>query len=180
MAKGLKYSLGLRALKKITGTSEIQRRFRKFEEVTEVLMAWDEAQLETDKKAIDKFVAFMEKHGKHVVKVIYFHKRKKDKIPPAPDDDTLHFSKLDFNALGLPKTTQVKKLMAQPYHYFINLNLDGRLPLKSIAGFSNAECRIGFNKDKAQQFYDLMLGNPDKPVIENYIKDLEYYLQKIG
>lgn len=180
MAKGLRYSLGIRALKKLVNQKEQTRRFPPFAEVKEVLVAWDEAQLDTDKKAIETFVQFWEKHNKHVVKVVYFHKRKQQNIPSAPDENTLHLSKLDFNAFGMPKTVHVKKVMSLPFDYFINLNMDGRLPLKSLAGFTKSACRIGYNRKKALDFYDLILGNPDDSSIEHFVKDLEYYLQKIG
>jgi len=29
-------------------------------------------------------------------------------------------------------------------------------------------------------FYDLILGNPEKPVMKSFVTDLEFYLQKIG
>lgn len=180
MAKGLKYNIGIRAIKKLISQKEQVRRFPPFAEVKEVLLTWDEAQIETDQAAINKFINFWEKHNIHVVQVIYFHKRKKDNIPPAPNDNTLHLSKLDFNAFGVPKTVQVKKLMALQFDYFINLNMDGRLPLKSIVGFSKSACRIGYNRQKVLEFYDMVLGNPDDNSISNYIRDLEYYIQKIG
>jgi len=180
LAKGIKYNIGIRALKKLINLKEQVRRFPLFNEVKEVLLAWDEGQLESDKNSIEKFIRFWKKNNIHIVKVIYFHKRKKDNIPPAPDENTLHLSRLDFNAFGMPKTVQVKKVMALQFDYFINLNMDGRLPLKSIAGFSKSACRIGYNRTKAIEFYDLLLGNPDNESMEQYIKDLEYYLQKIG
>lgn len=180
MAKGLKYNIGVRRLRKLITLDEKKRRFPPFDEVKEVLLAWDENQSESDKPFIDKFIRFLESHGKRTTKVVYFHKRKKDKIPAAPDESYTHLSKLDFNPFGMPKTPAVKKLMAQPFHYFINLNMDGRLPLKSLTGFSNAQCRIGFNRNRVLDFYDLLLGNPDNPVMEAFVKDLEYYLQKIG
>lgn len=180
MAKGLKYSLGVRALTKRLSLTQRARKFAAFADVKEVLLAWDEAQQDTDQKYINQFVGFLEKHNKHVVKVIYFHKRKKENIPAPPDSDTLHLSKLDFNAFGMPKTTQVKQIMTRPFDYFINLNMDGRLPLKSITGFSKSACRIGCNRTKSINFYDLILGKPDDESIQNFIKDLEFYLQKIG
>jgi hypothetical protein len=180
MAKGLKYNLGLRTLKKLLRQKDQVRRFPPFAEVKEVVLAWDEAQIETDQKSIDQFIAFWKKNKAHVIKVIYYHTRKKDKIPAAPDENTLHLSRLDFNPFGMPKTLQVKKLMSQSYDYFINLNMDGRLPLKSIAGFSKSACRIGYNRKKAIEFYDLLLGNPDDNSCEKFISDLQYYLQKIG
>jgi hypothetical protein len=180
MAKGLRYNLGVKALIKLINQKEQVRRFPPFAEVKEVLLAWDEGQLEADKDAINTFIAFLEQHGKHVVKVIYFHKRKQNKIPAAPDENTLHLSKLDFNAFGMPKTLQVKKVMSLQFDYFINLNMDGRLPLKSLAGFTKSACRIGYNRKKAVDFYDLILGNPDDSHMELFVRDLEYYLQKIG
>jgi hypothetical protein len=70
--------------------------------------------------------------------------------------------------------------MSQPFDLFINMNLDGRLPLKSLAGFTKSACRIGYNRSKAMPFYDLILGNPEKPVMKSFVTDLEFYLQKIG
>ena len=180
MAMGIKYNLGVRALKKLVNQQEQARRFPPFSEVKEVLLAWDEAQVESDAKEIQRFVKFLENSGKIVVKVVYFHKRKKENIPMPTDNSTLHLSKLDFNLIGMPKTVQVKKVMSQPFDLFINMNLDGRLPLKSLAGFTKSACRIGYNRSKAMPFYDLILGNPEKPVMKSFVTDLEFYLQKIG
>ena len=180
MAKGLKYNIGIRALKKLSGKKTRERSFLPFDEVKEVLVTWDELQNETDLEHIQKFIKFLGKNGKHVVSVVYYHKRKLDKIPAPADDDTYHLSRNDFNAFGLPKTVQIKKIMAQQFDYFINLNMDGRLPLKSIAGLTTATCRIGYNRKKAIDFYDLIIGNPDDASIDKYIQDLEFYLQKIG
>lgn len=80
MAKGLKYNLGVRALKKLVTQQEQTRRFPPFAEVKEVMLAWDEAQMETDAKEIQRFVKFLENHGKSVVKVVYFHKKKKTSL----------------------------------------------------------------------------------------------------
>jgi hypothetical protein len=182
MGKGLKYSLGVRALRKFAGKKIRPRSFVPFDEVNTVLLAWDEHQVSqpAEKKRIDKFIELLEAAGKKVTQVIYFHKRKPSKIPIPETDGAVHLSKNDFNAFGMPKTPQVKKLMAESYDYFINLNLDGRMPLKSIAGFTNATCRIGFNRSKSIEFYDVILGDPDNPKIEKFIEDLEYYLRKIG
>lgn len=180
MAKGIRYNIGLKTLKRTTRSKSTNRRFSAFEEVQNVLLAWDEAQLDADRQIIDTHIQFWEKQGKQVFKVIYFHKRKKENIPTAPDEHTLHLSKLDFNAFGMPKTMHVKKLMSQSFDYFINLNLDGRLPLKSLAGFTKSACRIGFHSAKAMEFYDMILGNPENPDIGLYTKDLEFYLQKMG
>lgn len=182
MAGGIKYNIGLKQLKKLSGKKKRVRSFVPFDSVQNVLLAWDEYQTTDSKqrKAIDSFVAFLTDSGKSVTKAIYFHKRKKEKIPSPADENTLHISRNDFNLIGMPKTSQVKKLMAEPFDYFINLNLDGRLPLKSIAGFTQSTCRIGFNRSKSLEFYDIILGNPDKPEIKKFVEDLQYYLIKIG
>jgi hypothetical protein len=182
MAGGIKYNIGLRQLKKITGKKKRARGFVPFDKAQNILLAWDEYQTaeNSEKKAIDTFVEFLQTSGKDVTKAIYYHKRKQDKIPAPPDEKTVHISKLDFNVLGFPKSAPIKKLMSEPYDYFINLNLDGRLPLKSIAGFTQATCRIGFNRPKSFEFYDLILGNPDIQDIHKFIIDLKYYLLKIG
>lgn len=182
MAGGIKYNIGLKQLKKFSIRKKRTRGFVPFEQVSHVLVAWDEHQTEDpkEKKAIELFVKFLQDSNKKVSIAIYFHKRKKENIPAPATDQTYHFSKNDFNVLGLPKTAQIKKLLAEPFDYFINLNLDGRLPLKSIAGFTQATCRIGYNRAKSLELYDLILGNPDKPEIGLFVKDLQYYLKKIG
>lgn len=176
----MKYNIGIRALKKLVNKRTQPRRFPPFQEVKEVLLAWDENQNEKDSSNIHTIIQFLESHKIHVFKVIYYHKRKKANIPESTDANTIHLSKLDFNAFGMPKTSSVKKIMAQPFDYFINLNLDGRLPLKSVAGFTKSACRIGYNRKKALDFYDLLLGNPESEDMEQYVKDLIFYLQKIG
>lgn len=172
----------MRALRKFAGKKTRSRGFMPFDEVKSVLVAYDEAQANDPKelKLIKKFVASLKEKGKMVYSVVYFHRRKTAKIPPPEDDAVMHLSKNDFNTLGMPKTAQVKKIMAENFDYFINLNLDGRMPLKSIAGFTNATCRIGYNREKSQEFYDIILGDPNQSKLENFIADMEFYLQKIG
>ncbi|MBL7811755.1 MAG: hypothetical protein JNL57_05985 [Bacteroidetes bacterium] len=180
MAKGLKYKLGLRALKKLSVARPRNRSFMPFGEVKDVLLAWDESQHEQDIHSIQKFIQFLEKHGKQVQTVVYHHTRKESKITIPEGDTSIHLSRRDFNAFGMPRSLQIKKLLSTQFDYFINMNLDGRLTLKSIAGFTNAACRIGFQRDKAISFYDLLIGSQNEPDMQQYVKDLQHYLQKIG
>lgn len=180
MAGGVKTNIGVRMLKKLTSEKERIRLINSFDKATDFLVSWDEDQTEKDGKAIQQFLKFLTDAGKQVECAVYHHTRKKEKVKLFPKDGHVHLSRFDFNTFGMPKTVVVKKLLAKKFDYFINLNMDGRLPLKSIAGLTNATCRIGFPRDKALPFYDMLIGTPGNESMDDYLKDLKFYLQKIG
>ncbi len=177
---GVKTTIGVRLLSKRSREKERIRLISSFEKASDILISWDDAQWETDARYINEFLEFLKKEGKNVETVVYHHANKREKGRLFEMDTHIHLLKNDFNTFGLPKTAQVKKLLAKRFDYFINLNLDGRLALKSIAGLTNATCRIGFHREKSLPFYDILLGNPASESIETYIADLKHYLHKIG
>ncbi len=177
---GVKTTIGVRLLKKRSNEKERIRLISSFEKATEIMVSWDDAQKETEGKQIESFIDYLKKEGKHVECVVYHHAAKREKGQLFDMDSHIHLLKTDFNTFGLPKTAQVKKLLAKRFDYYINLNMDGRLALKSIAGLTNSTCRIGYHREKALPFYDILIGTPGTPGIEAYIKDLKHYLHKIG
>jgi hypothetical protein len=177
---GVKTTIGVRLLSKRSKEKERIRLISSFEKASDILVCWDDAQWETDARHIQSFLDFLNKESKHVDTVVYHHANKREKGRLFDMDTHIHLMKNDFNTFGLPKTAQVKKLLAKRFDYFINLNLDGRLALKSIAGLTNATCRIGFHCEKTLPFYDILLGNPTSGNIETFIGDLKHYLHKIG
>lgn len=180
MAGSVKKSIASRVLSKVSRSKERIRIVNSFDKSLDFLVAWDEAQTEKDHAHISDFLNFLKDAGKKVDCVIYHHTRKKEKINAFPKDGNIHLSKFDFSTLGLPKTVQVKKLLAAKYDFFINLNMDGRFPLKSIAGLTNSTCRIGFPLEKSLPFYDILIGNEQNESMADFVKDLKFYVRKIG
>ena len=140
----LKDNIGRRILGKLISRKENPRIIPKFDEARDFLLAWDDAQSDTEVKWIQGFIKFLENHGKSIYTVVYHHQPKT--MPAHSEPEEIHLSRKDFSRWGLPKTLQVKKLIAHDYDYFINLNIDGRLPLRSLAGLTKSACRIGVNK----------------------------------
>lgn len=181
MAKGLKYKVGARVLKKAIEKKDRKRKLIPFAEAKSFLVMYDEYQEKSDLPIIEMFIGQLVKAGKKVYTVVYHHTRKKkDLLQLLEEENKLHLSKLDFNFFGLPKTTQVKKLIATQFDFLINLNMDARIPLKSIAAFTNASYRIGYNLDKYIPYFDLLLGKPHQNDLKQFTKDIEYYIKKIG
>lgn len=179
MTSKIKYRIGLRILKRLILQKQKNRIKPAFSKSKEILVSWDESQIEKDRKHIQGFLEFLHGQGKKVYRVIYHHTKELEMNPVSKDGEVYHLCKKDFSGLGLPKTLTVKKLIAHKFDYFINLNLDGKLPLKSLAGFTNASCRVGHTREKGFLFYDIMVGNPENPRIENFISDLKTHLTKI-
>jgi len=177
---GVKTTIGFRLLSKRSKEKERIRLISSFKKASDIMVCWYDTQWENDARYITEFLEFLKKEGKNVETVVYHHANKREKGRLINMDTHIHLMKNDFNTFGLPKTPQVKKLLAKRFDYFINLNLDGRLALKSIAGLTNATCRIGFHREKALPFYDILLGNPASENIEAFIADLKHYLHKIG
>jgi hypothetical protein len=177
---GVKTTIGVRLLNKRSKEKERIRLISSFEKASDIMVCWDNSQWETDARHINAFLDFLKKEGKNIETVVYHHANKREKGRLFEMDSHVHLMKADFNTFGLPKTTSVKKLLAKRFDYFINLNMEGRLALKSIAGLTNSTCRIGFHREKSLPFYDILLGNPASDSIEAYINDLKHYLHKIG
>lgn len=181
MAKGLKYTVGSKVLKRAIEGKGRKRNLVPFSEAKSFLILYDELQEKNDLPLLESFIEHLINAGKLVYTVVYHHTRKKKELPTVQEEENkLHLSKLDFNYLGLPKTTAVKKLIARHFDFLINLNLDGRVPLKSIAAFTNAGYRIGYNREKNIPYFDLLLGNKENSELEQFTKDIIYYIKKIG
>lgn len=182
MRSGVRYSIGKRVLKKLVSSRDKEKlkTFIPFHSANEFLVVWDESQNENHKSDIQTLLEFLHKQGKNVYRVIYHHTPKIERPSKSSDGKVFHFCRKDFNSLGLPKTMVVKKVIAHQFDYLINMNLDGRLALNSIIGFSNAKIRVGHRKYGGFGFYDLLIGNYNNENLRDYVADLKLYLQKIG
>lgn len=167
-------------MKKLSLEKERHRLINSFDKSTDILVAWDENQTEQQGKIIESFLQYLISAGKQVQCAVYHHTRKKELIKAFPKDGRMHLSKFDFNTFGLPKNPTLKQLLNKRFDYFINLNIEGRLHLNSIAGLTNATCRIGYPVEQSIPYYDVLIGNPNGGMLESYIEDLKHYLQKIG
>lgn len=180
MTRGVKYSIGKRVLKKLVVSRDKEKSFIPFSEANKFLVIWDESQNLSYKSDIQSFLEFLHQQGKNVYRAIYHHASKIDRPTKSADGKVFHFCRKDFNRLGLPKNIEVKKLISNHFDYLINMNLDGRLSLKSISGFSNATVTVGHRRFRTFGFYDLLLGEEENDDLKDYVNDLKKYLQKIG
>jgi hypothetical protein len=88
------------------------------------------------------------------------------------------FNKNDIDWLMRPKGEVVNNFMGNNFDLLIGIYEGNNLPLEYIAALSKAHLRVGPYTDNTY-CYDLMI-DTDKRNLENYIKQVEFYLKKMN
>jgi hypothetical protein len=88
------------------------------------------------------------------------------------------FNKNDIDWLMRPKGQIVENFMNNTFDLLIGIYEGNNLPLEYIAALSKAHLRVGPYTDNTY-CYDLMI-DTDKRNLKNYIKQVEFYLNKMN
>ena len=89
------------------------------------------------------------------------------------------FTKSDLNWLKRPNCSQVDTFINVEFDILINLSTEVLPPLEVIAGASKAKFRIGPFIEKSQMSYDWMIHCDAECNLENYLKQVSFYLENI-
>jgi len=179
MRERIRNRIGQRVLKKHVLSRKKQRDFLPFEDAGTLLVSYARQQPEHELHAIEQFVDNLRKAGKKVTRLVFCGKIKKNTEKPVDEKGTLYLFSEDFNLLGLPQSSKARKILAEQFDYLINLNPEGKTPLLSIAGMSNAALRIGWYNERNLPYFDMLLGNAERYDFQQFLQDIDHYLRQI-
>jgi hypothetical protein len=176
--KKIRYSLGRRLIRRFMQQNDGHGRAvpNYDESKTFLLLISSDVEL----KNISPLITKLKSDGKDVHTIIYYPKAKD--VPTEAIDNVIYLSRKDFNYLGSPKTEHSKTLLGKPYDFLINLDMHGHLPVKAVAAFTKAVCRVGFNRDRhSSHFYDLCFGKRNSGYqITQFMEDINTYLHRMS
>lgn len=126
-------------------------------------------------KWVDSFVKDLQAKGKKLTVLGYT----KDKKAESNDLMTI-FNKASLNWYKIPRHKEVDTFIAQPFDVLIAIHTTESLPLQYIAAHSKAKFRMGPHLDKANNSYDWMIYSEHDLSIEDYLKQVTFYLNNIN
>lgn len=89
------------------------------------------------------------------------------------------FNKASLNWYKIPKNKEVDDFLAKDLDVLIAVHTKENLPLQYIAAHSKAKFRIGPFIEKSQMSYDWMIHCDADSNLENYLKQVTFYLENI-
>lgn len=88
-------------------------------------------------------------------------------------------TKKDIKWNKIPKKDAVRDFVSHDYDILIDLTDKFIIPLKSVFVEANAKLKIGLHEEENQDFYDFMIALPKNATIQDYINQINHYLNLI-
>ena len=89
------------------------------------------------------------------------------------------FTRKNLNWYMIPDFPLVTNFINDEFDIIINLNIGECFPLQYISAISKAKYRVGQYDLKNSIYYDLMIHTPKNETLEHFIKETDFYLNKI-
>lgn len=91
------------------------------------------------------------------------------------------FKRKDLNFFYIPVSAEAEKFIKTPFDVLIDVNLNNLLPLEYITALSVASLKVGlFNENNSISYFELMIEAGKKPVLNDYLDNVIYYLEMIN
>ena len=131
--------------------------------------------LVTTNKYVESFVKDLQSKGKTATVLGYTDDKK------AESNELMKlFNKASLNWYKIPRNKEVDSFIAQPFDVLIAVHTTESLPLQYIAAHSKAKFRMGPHLEKAKNSYDWMIHSEQDLSIEDYLKQVTFYLNNIN
>lgn len=129
---------------------------------------------DADRREVLDFARALEKDGRKVRLLAYWHD-KKSPLETVPFDA---FNRKNTTWLGLPKTEKAETFAREKTDLLLLFDCAGRLPLEWVAARSQASMKIGPLTENPNDF-DIMLETPIGSDVRFFLQQLDIYLDKI-
>ena len=178
MTSRIRYKIGSQIIRRIAQNRKRIGAIPNYAQSSTFLLLLQSDQM-GQRKLLDPFIQKLESEGKKIHTIVYFQKPKD--IPSSVIPNTTFLSRKDFTLWGSPKTKNCKRLIGTNFDFVINFDMNGTMPLKSMATFSQAGCRVGYTRVKySYLFYDLSLGKQSPNyTLKDFLTDIDRYLHRI-
>ncbi len=159
-------------LQKMIRKIDLRRQTVTYDSAQSIVILFDATEL-NHREIVMQFSKKLKEKDKKV-KLIGFFNSKQD-ISNFPFQA---FNKNDVDWLMRPKSVVTKSFINTTFDLLIGVYEGNNLPLEYIAALSKAHLRVGPYTDNTY-CYDLMI-DTDKRNLKNYIKQVEFYLNKMN
>ncbi len=127
-----------------------------------------------ERQTVLKFADKLKGDGKKVSLMAYFDDRK-----PHNEFHFKYFTKNEVDWLFRPKSDAIEDFIQSEFDIFFNLNLKPNLSLEYLSALSKAHLRVGPATNKTY-CYDLMIDSKNESNLNQFIRDIEFYLQRLN
>ncbi|MEM1323700.1 MAG: hypothetical protein AAGG75_25795 [Bacteroidota bacterium] len=161
------------ALLKKLDSQRIQRQPADYEQSKSIGILFDATQSQ-HWMPIKKYAKTLREKGKKLKILAYFHdKHKHDEFP------FHYFNRSQLDWLLRPVSSEVGEFIKQPFDVLMTLNQSASMALEYISALSRAQLRVGPYTEKTY-CYDLMIETKDQQDLPNFIKEVEFYLNRMN
>jgi hypothetical protein len=91
-----------------------------------------------------------------------------------------YFTKAEIDWRCEPNCDQVKNFINTEFDILIDLDKNPSLPLRFLLAASKARFKVGHYDAALENFYDMMLKTPENTTFDNYISQVNHYLNLIN
>lgn len=153
------------------------KKFRNFNDICKILILFESDWLERHLQ-VKQLIRELQEEGKDVVAWGYVNKA--DRQTPILRDFRV-FGKKEINWFERPQSDVLTDFMRDEYDVLIDLTIHPVLPLRYMALYAKADCKIGKSQPDMQNYlHDLMISLPEEQEDAAYLFDqIKHYLQTI-
>ena len=91
-----------------------------------------------------------------------------------------YFARKDLNWFGIPKSDVVKNFINNDYDILVDLTDGEHIPLNYVIKNSRAKFKVGKYSAELEEAYDLCIDVRRSDTLEDYLKQVNYFLNKIN
>lgn len=161
------------ALKKELQYKRFTRKSLSLEEAHSVGILFDATNPEM-RQTVLNFARRLKNQDKKVRLLGYIHTNQKEDNPSFP-----HFKKKEVDFSFRPKTETAKEFLSRNFDLLINLSPKNLPWLDYLAALSPAKFRVGQVSENTAA-YDLMIETRQPGNLEHFIRQMEYFLNKMA
>lgn len=176
--KKIKEKIGELKLKNFSDQSSRKKAFVNFSNARSIGIIFDSTNIE-NLEILKKYVVNL-KEKKKIVKVVGFFNQKYTPVNISYSKAEFDFFNLkELNGLNHPSSPYIQTFVEESMDVLIDLNIENKFSLRSIATQSMARFKIGINIPENQKIHDLLITHNYSDGLSKFLYQAEKYLGMI-
>jgi len=132
-----------------------------------------------DYELVKKFTKYLKEKNKSVISLGYIDNKGPGSLRNTQMDYRF-FTKKDLNWYFKPNCLEVNNFLDRRFDILLDLGIEYCFPLKYISGVSKASFKVGPSDNDAKEFYDMILDIRKNKKLENFLKNVDVYINMVN
>lgn len=172
-------SLGEARLRRKTGSIARKKAFINFAQAKTIAIIFDSTNVD-HLELVKKYVSDLKEKKKTVKAIGYFDQKFTPVNISYAKSEFDFFNQKELTRLNQPASPYIRTFIEEPHDVFIDLNIQNKFPLRSIALQSRASFKIGVDIPANQQVHDLLISVKPEEGLVRYLTQVEKYFEMIN